>query len=330
MKNRTIGFPTSVTLFVSLAMVCGIGNTTAQQDLRRNNPGDLRRSHNVPSVRSETDNRQFAEASLGQVKGATTYPVSKVAIPARVSGPIEAIYVAEMQEIGPDDLLAKIDTSLVQLQVESAKVRAEAAQAKAADDVAIRYAIKSRDLAKKEMEINQGLQRTGAATRQEYERSKLAYEQADLQIERSRHEFEVAQKEAVVEEFNVKAAETQLAQHMITSPLYGNVIQLHKQPGEWVREGDEVFTVMRMDRMRVEGLVELRDYSPSQLLGRPVTVTLSTGGRQELFTGKIVMINLEGSSSSYRVRAEVDNRRDTQNVWLLLANVGVDMRIHLE
>ncbi len=301
------------------------------EGLPGNNFRRERPSQTVPVPSSHSPELTSRDDKIIRAEGALTSPVSDVSVPSRMSGPLAEIYVVETQEVALGDLLAKLDTTMSMLQVESSRVQLDAAMAKASDDVAVRYAEKSFSVAHKEMEINADLARKGAGTRQEAERSKLAAEQADLQIERSRHDLDVAKKEAMVEEYNVRAAETNLARHDIKSPLNGNVVKIFKQPGEWVNEGEVVFRVIQMDRMRVEGLIELNMYSPNDIFGKPVTVVMNTAGRQEVFEGKVVMVNLETTNGkSYTVRAEVENRRVGRDLWLLLSGVSVTLHIHLQ
>ena len=260
-----------------------------------------------------------------------TSPSADVDVPAKTSGPLLDVNVLEMQYLQANQLMANIDPEIVQLQVQSAETKLEAAMARAGDDVAIRYAQAAYKVAKKEMEINRDLAIKRSLPEQEYQRSRLAAEQANLQIEKSVHDLEVAKKEARVEEYNLNAAKSSLSRHTIVSPLAGNVIQIFKEPGEWVNEGEKVFRVIKMDKMRVEGLWDISSsmHSPSDVLGKPVTVTVNIGGKPVVFTGKVVMIDLETSGGNrVTVRGEIENRLVDQR-WALPAGAEVNMRIHI-
>lgn len=324
-------------VLIGLFVVLSPALLVAQQD----GGGELTNRFREERLRREGHGTQSENASSLQPKMSSendgdidiiaclTSPVADVDVPAKTGGPLLSVDVTEMQAVQTGQALGQIDPELAQLQLDSAKVKLEAAKARASDDVGVRYAQAAAAVAQKEKETNQQLARKGSLPVREYERSKLAAKQADLQIEKSIHDLDVARKEARVEEYNVNAAESSLKRHAIVSPLGGNVVQIFKEKGEWTQEGEKVFRIIQMDRMRVEGLLELSKYRPQDVAGKPVTVTLFTAGKEIEFKGRVVMIDLESNGGKrLTVRAEIENRLE-QGRWLLPAGAEVDMKIHV-
>ena len=77
-------------------------------------------------------------------------------VPALETGPLSAINVKDGDIVKRDDLLAQIDDRLAQLQKQSAESERIAAQAKADDDIDVRYAMKSLELAVFQRELVDG------------------------------------------------------------------------------------------------------------------------------------------------------------------------------
>ena len=89
--------------------------------------------------------------------------------------------------------------------------------------------------------------------------------------------------------------------------------------------------LVRVDRLRVEGFLNAKDYRPSEIQGRPcsVVVTLARGQR-ETFPGKIVYVKpLVEAGGEFLVRAEVQNRQE-DGVWVLSPGLNAEMTIQLK
>ena len=257
--------------------------------------------------------------------------ISDVEVPAPESGPLTSMHVREGDMIESQHNMAKINDQLAQLRLETARTKLAIASEKARNDVDIRAAQNALQIAERERKTNQGLKNKGAMARQEYERSVLQEKQAGLQLEQARRDMETAVKDAQVESFNVKAATDSIERHLIRSPIDGNIMEIYKEPGEWVNAGDNVLRVARLDRLYVQGLLDSRLFNPHEIEGKPVTVTLTMArDQQETFKGRIIFVALEKNTSKfYSVRAEVENKT-IGGRWLLLAGEEVSMRIHLD
>ena len=74
--------------------------------------------------------------------------------------------------------------------------------------------------------------------------------------------------------------------------------------------GAPIVRIVQMDKLRVEGMLNIKDFGPDQIANPPVKVMAQVGpNRVEEFQGKVVFIDPELiKGGKYRVLAEVVNR----------------------
>ena len=54
----------------------------------------------------------------------------------------------------------------------------------------------------------------------------------------------------------------------VRAPIDGVIVELKRHRGEWVAAGDTLLRLLRMDRLRIEGFINAKDYVPGRS-GRP-------------------------------------------------------------
>ena len=159
----------------------------------------------------------------------------------------------------------------------------------------------------------------------------LKHRQMFLSIEKSQKDMDVAALQAGVSQAELDAAAAEVERCRIVAPLEGMVIELKSHEGEWVQAGDTIMRLLRLDLLRVEGLLDAKSYRPSEVQDQPVQVVVTLPhGQKESFTGKIVFVKpmVEGREF-YSVRAEVQNRRQG-GFWILSPGQTADMTIQLK
>ncbi len=169
----------------------------------------------------------------------------------------------------------------------------------------------------------------GAVTEVDLQKYKLEWEKSLLQIEQ-------AQKNQILDGYTADAkkaeaalAEENIRRRQIRAPIDGVVQQIDRSLGEWVKPGDSVLRLLRMDSLTVEGSLKYTEYEPGQVANQPVTVDVELArGRKAQFTGKIVFVDPEVLAGNYKVRAEVDNRKENGQ-WLLRPGARASMTIQL-
>jgi multidrug efflux pump subunit AcrA (membrane-fusion protein) len=240
--------------------------------------------------------------------------IEDIQAPALEAGALTSVEVSEGQYVEAGQRIATIDDRQAALQKRAAELERDAAKAKAADDIEVRYAKAALDVASADLERALSIERrnAGAVTPQEIQKLRLAKRRDELQIDRSKLELHVAGMNADVHQAAVDAADEAIARRQIVSPIDGIVVTLFHERGEWVNAGEPVAQIVRIDRLRVEGFVNAAEHSPADLAGQQVVVEVPLANQQlARFVGNVVFISpLVQAGNKYRVRAEVENRTE--------------------
>ncbi len=239
--------------------------------------------------------------------------VEQVDVPAREAGVLAAVHVAEGQMVEQDALIAEIDDAEAKIALERARFESEIARANAENTVNVRFAKKSVEVAQAELdrslETNRSYPKSVSQT--EIDRLRLVVERGRLEVEQAEHESRIAALTRQVKENEQRAAEQKLARHKIAAPLAGLVVQVHRHRGEWVKPGEVVVRILRLDRLRAEGFVKTQQFS-DDMQGRPVRLVVEVpGGPAAEFPGKIVFVDpeIDPVNAQVRIWAEVENRQ---------------------
>jgi multidrug resistance efflux pump len=257
--------------------------------------------------------------------------IHEAQVPGQEAGRLVELNVVEGDRVKAGDLLAKIDDMQAKMQGRIAKAEHRAAAEKAESTVDVRYAEKASQVAlaewRKSEEANKRTK--NAVSEVEVQRQWLTYERGVLEKERAESDRIIAGFTAEAKMVEIEAAAEAMKRREIRSPVDGIVVQVYLHKGEWVRPGDPVLHVVQLDRVKVEGGVEIAQFSPGQIVDRPVTIEATLQDRKVQFEGRITFVKplLEGLGERYQVKAEVENRKENDN-WLLFPGMYVDMTIH--
>lgn len=257
--------------------------------------------------------------------------IRDVQVPAEETGPLVRVAAKEGIFVRQNQILAKIDDREAQLQRLSAELERDAAVARASDDIEVEYAIASHEVA--EAELNRSLEinnrSPNSVTVAEISRQRLSKHRAQLQIDRSRLDLQVAKMTADVEQAEVQAAEQRIMKRQIVAPFDGVVLEVFRQSAEWINAGEPVVRLVQLDRLRVDAFMDASAFNAEDVIGKPVTVEAQRArGHIVQFHGTIVWVNpVVQPGHKYRVRAEVENRMDGES-WLLGPGMPASMVIH--
>ena len=283
---------------------------------------------------SLTDNGYSLPDSSLELENSRRYRVAllhEARVPGQEPGVLVELKAYEGQIVKADEVLGKIDDTQPNLQWQIAWQEWQAAKEKSENDVDVRYAEKATELAeveyKKSLEINKN--RPGTVADIDIRRQLLTWERGQLETERAQSERKIALATAEAKRIEIQAAKEAVKRRQITSPVDGMVVKVHLHKGEWVQPGEPVVHVVRLDRLKVEGEVDIKEYSPSQLINRTVNVEAELQGRKVQFQGRISFVRplLDGRGRTYVIKAEVDNRKENEN-WLLFPGMYVDVTLN--
>jgi multidrug resistance efflux pump len=129
----------------------------------------------------------------------------------------------------------------------------------------------------------------------------------------------------------VHAALAMIARRRLVSPFDAAVVvELKKHVGEWAQQGEPVMKLVRMDRLRVNGALEAKDFHPADIKGRPVQVVVSLPNKsEERFTGVIVYVKPMVEGKMFQVRAEIQNRPLNKG-WVVYPGMAGEMSIDMK
>ena len=258
--------------------------------------------------------------------------IDDVQVPAKESGAIMTLTVQEGDHVQQGTLLAKIDDRQAQFDRLSAELKRDAALATSENDIEVRYSQAAFGVADAELTQNTDINRhsPGTVSDAEIRRLQLTRQKAQLQIDRSRLELKVSAMTADIETTLVAAAEERIYRRQITAPFSGIVLDIVRKESEWVSAGEPILRIIRLDRLRVEGFLSMRDYNPEEIANQTVTVDIPRARGQVIrLPGRVVFVSpLVQAGEKYRVRAEVENRVEGTH-WVLGPGMTASMTIHV-
>ncbi|HAW26813.1 efflux RND transporter periplasmic adaptor subunit [Gimesia maris] len=238
--------------------------------------------------------------------------IEEVEVPAREVGQLNTIKVKEGMTVEKGAVLAQIEDSEAMLLLQQAKLEYEMARLKAANDVDLRFARKAYEVANAELQRAEDSIKKypKSISKTELDRLKLTAEKSELEIEQASEERKTTQLEASLKRNAEQIANLAVQRRKVVSPIKGMVVQIMIRNGEWVRPGDTVLRILRLDRLRAEGLINASRLQEQDLMNHPVTLVVNPGTKQVMeFQGKISFVSPEINpvNNQTRVWAEIEN-----------------------
>jgi macrolide-specific efflux system membrane fusion protein len=252
-----------------------------------------------------------------QVQSVLLTLIEEVEVPAREAGVLDTIAVREGQTVKPGDLLVGLEDIEARLRKDRAQLELNVAQMDAKNDLKVRFAAKSLDVARAELRrANESIEKyRKSISESELDTLRLNVIGGELEVEQAEKNLAVAAVNSQMKENELAAATHQLQQCRITAPIAGMVVQLKRHRGEWVEPGQSVMRIVRLDRLRAEGFVPARELAENPT-GRPVVLTVDLPGRPGAqFPGKLVFVSPEINAVNGQVR-----------VWAEIENPGFELR----
>lgn len=253
-------------------------------------------------------------------------------VPALDAGRLQTVEYREGDIVDLGDLLATIDQREAEARRKQAMHDRDAAKEKATNDVNKKFAEASERVALYEYKVSEAANKKHRGTISLVEMTKFwfQHERAIYQIDQAEHEMVVSKIEALAAEARLHEAELVLERRQIVAPISGVVVELYHKDGDWVEPGEPVLHLVFLERLRVKGTVDAKQYSPSELDNKPVSVDVELSrGRKETFEGKIVFVDPQiDQRGHFNVWAEVSNRVEGGH-WVLQPGREGSMTINL-
>jgi len=200
------------------------------------------------------------------------------------------------------------------------EVRATALES---SEIAIHQHEATLEVARAKLRRAEALISRNALSTQDFQIQQLEVKNADL-------ELKAAIKGRRTAESQLQLSKALVAAREITSPHDGVVVEIYKNTGEAIMVGSPIFKVVKVDRMRVTGYLDVSDawhVRPKQT----VRVMPELEGvdlpiiEREVFEGQITFVDseIDPKTRTCRVFAEVENRGD-------LLRSGLDCRMEID
>ena len=245
-------------------------------------------------------------SSTIQIDGAQLTLIEHADLSAREAGVLNQIVVAEGETVEAGKPIALIDDQDAKVIKQRAETELAMARALAENDVRIRFAKKSLEVAR--AELKRSLESVDkfpkSVSQTELDRLKLLADKAELDVDQSEVEMVQAKLTLQLKKHDLDRATIQFERRTITAPFSGTIVQWKKQRGEWVDASTPVARLIRLNRLRAEGFVASKS-APSKLVGRPTTFVVD-GTRQK---GTLTFVNpeIDPVNQQVRVWADIDN-----------------------
>lgn len=237
--------------------------------------------------------------------------IEQVDVPAQEPGVLLKRVVAEGHVVEEGQLLAHMDDRDVKLVRSRAEADLEQARQLAENDLKVRFAQKSSEVAKSELKraLDSIEKFPKSVSQTEIDRLQLLADKAALEIEQAQEELAAARIQQSLKQHDVDRIKLQEERRRIVAPITGVVVQWKKHQGEWLEPGTPVVRVIRLHKLRAEGFAPAGAL-PLDAIGRTVTLTAELPGQPALkLPGELVYVSPEIDPVNNQVRfwAEVDN-----------------------
>jgi RND family efflux transporter MFP subunit len=253
---------------------------------------------------------QLAAAEI-TIRPAILKVMEEVEVPTLEEGPIMEILVREGEVVELGHELIQIDDQLSQFGLQKAELELRIAETRAADDSEVMLAQAESSVAQASLQraLESRKKFPDTPSQAEVESLELQVAEARQHRERASRDQQLAGLSRDMSERMFAVAKYQVERHRVKAPIKGAVVEIFAKRGSWVRPGDPLVRIMRIDRLRVEGFLN-REHARPGLIGAPVKVMIEgTTAGGESYPGKIVFISpeIDSNDNRQRVFAEVDN-----------------------
>ena len=219
---------------------------------------------------------------IATIESCSVTPLTKdgeALVSAQEAGVIVDFGVGELDSVKKGQVMVQIDDAMAQKQFANAKAEFNAAKQKADSDIDIKVAEAAAVTAeyeyKRMLAANQGSDGKGgiaalkgvpgAVTDVDLKHSWYQWEHARLAIDQYKNEKIVNTYTADAKKAEMESAEEAIHRRKVCAPFDGVVQKITPHLGEWVKPGDPVVRLIRMDHLKVEGYLKVvGDYNPGR------------------------------------------------------------------
>jgi multidrug resistance efflux pump len=270
------------------------------------------------------------EADHFDIGDATVQFIAEIEVPALSSGQLAIVNARAYQVIDANAIIAELDPTTLKERLHVAEMRRQLLANKLQSNLAEKIADATLREAKYRYESNSNISISspGTVSKMELNRSQVAYQLAELELQQVNERKEDFGLELSIQTAEVAAVERLIDQLRVANPVDGVVLKVEREAGEWVNAGETVATVARMDRLQIPILISETQLLQRYAKGTSVAVHWDENGTQHSLRGRIDSVDPQfRSKNEYRVFVEVENRRLPEG-WLLAPGRRVTVTVY--
>lgn len=299
-------------LILFFSCVCIHGQDESSIDQNQNSKGDP-----VDTLSDDKAELQGVSKTI-VIEKAILKILEQRQIPSRSSGIIQESKIKEGVLVDADDIVMKIDSARVQLEIDKTRLEKKTADKQANSNVDVEFAAKTREVSQLELErANQSNQKfEGLVSDSEIDRLKLMIEKSAAEEKKAEFALEINKIRSQAKDVEIQMFQLDQEHHRIRAPMKGMIVEIMKRPGEWVETSESVARLVRLDILKTEIKISAEVATDKKLIDHecwfyPRTKSL-TGKR---YPAKVVFVN-----------PEADPVNSTMRVWLVIANENLELR----
>ena len=240
-----------------------------------------------------------------EVEGTGTLTVDQLAaISAKIPGRIEQVLVDQGDFVHRGQVLATLEDTDIQRELQNAQARLNAARAAV---LAARATLAARRATEwqtqRDWKREKFLVATGAVSQEEADFYKKQYLTASSEVKAAAADVEAASHEVTADQANVRLEDFKLSETRLFTYLPGIVVNLPKQPGDAVVPGEPVLTIADPRVTMVDAFVDQR-FSGKLHAGEPATVIVR-GRDNHPFQGHVYRVSPQADPGTEEMTVEV-------------------------
>lgn len=254
-----------------------------------------------------------------QVQGSGTVGVDvRATVGAKIPGRIQRILVDEGDFVRSGQIIAELEDTDIQRDLQRTQARLAAARAtlaaKRTDVLASRATVQARRATQwqtgRAWEREKHLVATGAVSQEEADQYEEQYQTAasgvgvaEADVGAAAQQVEAAQREVEAAEADVRLQEFDLSETKIFTYVSGVVENFPKRPGDAIVSGEPVATIVDPTLTMVNAFVDQR-FSGEIMAGQPATVLL-WGRKNAPIQGRVYRISPQADPAAEQMTVEV-------------------------
>lgn len=289
------------------------------------------------------------QADPTQVKVSGNIETTTVGVGFKIGGLVTQRLVDEGVAVKKKQLIAKLETADLELDVANTQAQLVASQAALAQLVngsrpqdisvsqaALRSATADRNNAQAEYGRIQQLFAQGAVSAQDRDRSRTAYATAQARADQSAQQLSLVVEGPRQEEINLaaarveqakqmlKLAQTRLSYAQVESPIDGVVVSKNIEAGEYVSPGTPVVTIGELDQVWLKAYIVETDLGKVKL-GQKVEVTTDTYP-SKIYNGTISFIASEAEFTPKSIQTAEERVKLVYRIKIMIENTARELK----